>query len=856
MTWRGLHQSSTLPPKSRPRPLCNVLALLLGLSVSARLARAQDAGTTPQPSPEVVPPVLLEARAPSYPASELGTGSEPTIELRLTIDVEGKVTEVEVVESAGLAFDDAAKQAALGLRFSPARRDGAAVASRILYRVEFHLPAAEAARVEPPPPTAAVATPVVGAPPAPAAAATQVPTAQRALDVTVQGESRATRRQRSAEAVTVVELDQAHREASDLGEVLARTQGVSVRRSAGLGSSTGFSLNGLTEDQIRFFLDGIPLELQGYQYGIGNVPVNLIEYVEIYSGVVPVRYGADALGGAIDLHTDSRVTGTHGSASYQFGSFGTHRATLSGRHRFDPSGFFVRLNGFADLAKNDYFVDDVLVADSSGSEQAVRAQRFHDDYRAAGANVELGFVDRPWARRLLLRGFFTDYDQDIQTNPAMTIPYGGIRYGEFAAGGSLRYEHEFGRGVTLRAVTGYAYQSGNFVDVDRCVWNWLGECSRRTDPGETDIVPHDRVNYDHSVYGRYELELVPHEAHAIRLAISPTFFSRIGDEKYDQPGELDSLNSDQMMFGVVSGVEYELDAFDDRLENIAFVKLYLQRVDYEEVVTGGRLERDAQRERLGVGDAIRFRLTKELYAKLSYEYATRIPSPEQTFGDSVFIDVQEELLRPEASHNANLSLTLDAPRTGFGAVRGGVNGFIRSIHDLIVLLGVERGTAYQNVGSARSIGVEAAAGWTSIGEHLALDANVTYMDFMNLSETGAFEPYQGDRIPNRPYLFANASARFQLSDLIGSGDEFSLTTYTSYVHSFWLGWESIGSESSRLTVPSHLVMTLALGYVRRFGDTSATATIEADNLTDAQVYDYFGSQRPGRAFYLKLTIEH
>ena len=34
-----------------------------------------------------------------------------------------------------------------------------------------------------------------------------------------------------------------------------------------------------------------------------------------------------------------------------------------------------------------------------------------------------------------------------------------------------------------------------------------------------------------------------------------------------------------------------------------------------------------------------------------------------------------------------------------------------------------------------------------------------------------------------------------------------------------------------------------------------SATLEIDNVTDAKVFDNFGVQRPGRAFYLKLTGE-
>src|SRR5262249_46315399 len=152
--------------------------------------------------------------------------------------------------------------------------------------------------------------------------------------------------------VHVVETETARRQSADLGEVLARTQGVGVQRSGGLGSETRFSLNGLTDDQIRFFLDGVPLELAGYPFGIANVPVNLVERAELYRGVVPVRFGADALGGAVNLVSDDHVDGTHAGGSLQVGSFGTLRATVNGRH-LSHWGWLTRVSAFHDHADND-----------------------------------------------------------------------------------------------------------------------------------------------------------------------------------------------------------------------------------------------------------------------------------------------------------------------------------------------------------------------------------------------------------------------------------------------------------------------------------------------------------------------
>ena len=159
--------------------------------------------------------------------------------------------------------------------------------------------------------------------------------AEGTIDVTVRSKPKEGQRlQRSAEAVSVVDLQKAQQRSSDLGEVLARTQGVTLRRSGGLGSSFRFFLNGLADDQIRFFLDSVPLDLAGFPQGIANMPVNLLERVEVFRAVVPLRFGVDALGGGVNLVTPQSYE-TGADASYQVGSFHTHRLTGQVRYHHE-----------------------------------------------------------------------------------------------------------------------------------------------------------------------------------------------------------------------------------------------------------------------------------------------------------------------------------------------------------------------------------------------------------------------------------------------------------------------------------------------------------------------------------------
>jgi vitamin B12 transporter len=693
--------------------------------------------------------------------------------------------------------------------------------------------------------------------PRPGASAPEAPPSHSppAAEVVVRGKSQAERLRESAQVVTVVETDDAQRESSDLGELLARTQGVGVQRAGGLGSAARFSLNGLDGDQIRFFVDGVPLELMGYPFGFENVPINFVERVDVYQGVVPTRLGADALGGAVELVTDRRVGGTHAAASFQAGSFGSVRATAGARHLHEPTGWFASGEAFVDASDNDYYVD-VEVPDAQGRLSVVRVPRFHDAYRSAGANLEAGLVRRPWARRLLFRGFFTDFEKEVQHNVLGTVPYGEVRYGGASAGGSARYEHSFGDAASLTAVAGYARNRWDYLDVAECVYDWFGRCTlERREPGERGAA-RDQTLRDDTGYARIQAEWPLGIDHTLRAALAPTFFSRSGEERRQiDPDARDPLSAKRDLLTLVDALEYEVRLFDERLQNIAFVKRYQQSLQAERALPSNVFEgvgRDTHE--LGYGDALRYRFTPFLYGKASYEWALNLPRPDQVFGNgSQIVDNLE--LSPERSHNANLSLTLDLEPAGAGSFDVNVNAFLRDVENLIVLLGNDLVFSYQNVFGARIRGIEASTTWTSPGDALELAGNVTYLDARNNSSTGTFGRFHGDRMPNRPYLTGNASVRLRRKNVAARGDELTAVWYGRYVREFFRSWESLGREELKASVPSQLTHTVALTFLIEGDPLELSFTSEAQNLTDAKVYDFFGIQRPGRSFFFKTTAE-
>ena len=694
-----------------------------------------------------------------------------------------------------------------------------------------------------------MSTPAPERPPA----ATEVSPAPAVVEIMVRGTPRAERSRRSAQAVEVLELERAQRSSADLGEVLARGSSLKVQRQGGLGSSSRYSLNGLSGDRVRFFLDGMPLELTAYQLGVANVPVGLVERVEIYQGVVPVKFGADALGGAVNLVSDESVRSTRGSASYQFGSYDTHRLSGTARVYSESMRGFARGSFFLDRSANDYPVD-AQVFDDAGQVSMARLRRFHDGYVGAGATLGVGLLQRPWADRIVLQGYVSDHGRDVQHNGNMSVPYGEVTYGRRAAGGNLSYRKRWGR-LRLDGVGDYSLRASRFRDVSRCRYDWYGRCFVTLPlAGEIDSVALDRHVDERTLFGRAELSYALPGKQLVRLALSTSFVKRDGHDDALKADAYDPLRAARVLVTSVLGAEYEVTV--GKLAAVAFTKVYYQRSKSEERLLAA-LTRTLRAKELsaGAGDSLRWNLTEELYAKGSFEYAARLPNADERFGDGGLI-ADNARLHPERSQNINLSFGLERWVTSLGAFTGSVNGSGRRVESMVVLLNNGGYFQYSNVLAARALGVDARASWADRRDHFGLQGGFSYQDVRNTSKTGPGALFEGDRIPNQPFLQVSARAFARARDLAEAGDELELAYDVRHVAGFFLGWESAAANGSKLTVPSQTVHALSLSHATSVGAARVANSFEVHNLTNAKVFDFYGVERPGRAFAWKLSLEY
>lgn len=133
--------------------------------------------------------------------------------------------------------------------------------------------------------------------------------------------------------------------------------------------------------------------------------------------------------------------------------------------------------------------------------------------------------------------------------------------------------------------------------------------------------------------------------------------------------------------------------------------------------------------------------------------------------------------------------------------------------------------------------------------------NVTYQDMRNkeryASSTGdRLSVTYNNRMRNVPYFFGNADAAYYVHDLGGKGNVLSLGYTFNFVGQFFLDWESLGSQSTKATLPQQVYHDFTMSYVMK--DGRYNIAFEARNFTNSMLYDNFSLQKPGRSFSMKL----
>ena len=648
------------------RPSFAFVWALSSLVCLATPARGQSpVAPAPAPATELVPPTLLE-----FVPATLTESEQPAVTTRVLLEfvvsVDGRVSDVKVVESAG-ALDPFAVEAAQKFRFEPARRGGVPVPVSIRYAYVFE---AKPPPPEPPPtsvPVPAPAPTASEATPAPQSESTQIPPGSAEeipeFEATASVEAPQTEpTRRDLDAATI------RRVAGTRGDVLKSVEILpGVARPADGGDPV---LRGAASYESKTYLNGTPVPFLYHIGGLASfMSPYLVERLELRPSNFSVRYGRVA-GGIIEVKArdpesdrlkavvDLNLIDSSAYVEFPLG---------------DEAGFAAA----ARRSNIDFFFEAFVPEDS----YSVVAAPVYYDYQA------IGFVDLGPNTRLRLMGYGSSdsvelFIDDAGDDPALSGDIAGKLKSHRAA-------------VELESRSGAV--SGN-----------LSVTFGHTEIG-LNFGQFEQTLRGPELYGRAELGV--ELADDLRLGLGADAWVYFYDGWYHgpYPGQLEGDLNENAPLGsqrLVSDVDKGMDAANPG----AYVDLAYRPIDALLVTPGVRVDY--------YGAFGAFSIDPRLSARLEVSPSTTLKGGVGSYSQAPeFWQALDSVGNPNLNPYRAIQTSLGVEQRAGDSLELGVEGFYKHLDDVVVTTPNREAPHYTNDGKGRVFGAELSleASWQNEG---------------------------------------------------------------------------------------------------------------------------------------------
>lgn len=687
--------------------------------------------------------------------------------------------------------------------------------------------------------------------------------AEKLNEVVVTGKSVA--RERSEEAMTISSLSTKPVLAQALGaeELLKTTTGVVVRQNGGLGSNVNINLNGLSGQAVRIYYDGMPINVFGGGLQLNTIPIDALERVDVYKGVTPVDVGTDALGGGINL-IPTRKSIDYFNTSYTFGSFNTHRVTFNGNKQLSDRTS-VSILSYFNYSDNDYkmrnirsITEQTLPNGSvvAGNDEFIDVRRFHNQHLSGYLQAAIKWQQLKWADQLELATSYAVRNDEVQHGAFIfrtSIGEATTRFNTFAQ--RIDYRKKLLKNkLNLRYNGVLSLTNDQVRDSTNNIYNWRGERLQTVDAGGSEIFANPtlrdgtNLSTSHRLLGTFTISK--------RLDFTVSEFYRYTKIEGNDPAAprlniegdpIDPNTIPSRLTRNVLGAELKGKFMSEKLTPVIFFKNYYYSAEAIDIlqVNATRLPiRNVTANENGYGAAIKYAISPSFFVRTSYEFALRIPTEAEIFGNFGAILPNYEL-RPERSRNINLGFQYSKFLSGAREVFFQLDGFIRDQEDLI------RPDAF---GPENSIFINEA-----IVEGRGIETTVRYSPLKWINLSGNFT-YQSNtigttdiQVPNVPRLFYNMGARFTPKDIFSNEDR-TLEFFWNYFFTdrFSINEvQDISTANPDFIIPAqHLHNT---GIIYRMEDKNLSFSFNLQNVFNEEVFDNFRIPRPGINYNLKIS---
>ena len=395
----------------------------------------------------------------------------------------------------------------------------------------------------------------------------QTSVAMNEVLVTAKTEARKIREQ--AMPIAVISMQELQGTVSDVSEVLSKTAGVKIRSSGGVGSSSRISVRGLEGKRIGFFIDETPLSDNTDFLDINDIPIDLIDRVEIYKGIVPAKFGGSAIGGAVNLGL-KEYPPQYLDASYSVASFNTHKASTI--FKLNKDGIEAGIGGFFTYADNDYEMELPL-------QPGKHVVRDHDNFQKLV--IGGGLTSKKW------------WFDEVVFEPAMIFSekeIQGIEYNiqeaksyaeAYAFSNHLEKTNIFTEGLDLDINNTFAYTVFRFEDKAMNKYTWDNELRPPATRlgGEIGVHPNDTYNQKYTFLQRTNLNYLLDECNSLNFSSQYNYARGIPSDPLKDEIVGYKTNFNSSMNSWISGLTYEYNSLNKKLTNALTAKYYFYSMD-------------------------------------------------------------------------------------------------------------------------------------------------------------------------------------------------------------------------------------------------------------------------------------
>jgi len=647
--------------------------------------------------------------------------------------------------------------------------------------------------------------------------------------------------------VTILTAKQIENRASNLNELLARQTGVQIRRTGGLGSEARISVRGLEGRRVQVFIDGNPLNTPDGSLGINDLPLQIIERIEIYKGTIPAWLGGDGLGSAVNVvirHRD--VSYVDATASYQ--SYNTINTGLILKKSFDKAGIEMGIGAFTNSSDNNYVME-------SPFQPGLKIKRDHDKFRSLLVGGSIRF-HKLWFDEVELEAAYVGIDkqlQGVQTNIQHIENNGNTSV--LILG--LKKKGLLNNKLSFKYNGALANINVKFTDTSSYSYDWYGNRMPSVyGKGELGIGPNMATNIQKEFRQMANFNYELNEVFTLNLnnTIRAGKFEP-NDDLGNQYAHRNLFNWPGNLFNTVTGLTLETHLLEEKLLISAALKHYYSRVrGYN---TNIYLTTDPEKVKNtvstgGYNIGARYSFTPAFLVKASYERAVRLPVNAELFGDGALI-TPSILLKPERSHNYTAGIVYDKVSRGQKRLQVESNVFYMEVGDMIQLAGAGGlTTGYVNYANVDIVGADAEIKY-DLTRGLYVSGNITWQRLRDMNKyipgTQQVEnPTYKRQIPNVPELFANWNLEYHANNLLGQDTKTRIIYEGSYSKQYSYSFNV--SRYDHFFIPQYVAHNLAVE--QSFKKDRYTIAGEINNFTDAIIINNWNMPLPGRTFRIKI----